>query len=158
MNIERSILITFLGNYLTNNIVAAIVAVLPIAASAAVVTPQYIIYVVLAAIMVAVLTWWAGIRGWKNGAIFGAIGFAVAIATAFITGISGVLTQTGEFSQMVAILPNFWPFLASWSTAVLLAYWVLPATLVGWYYGRPSTPRAMPTPSPAPTQMGSRPM
>lgn len=142
MNIERSILITFLGNYLTNNIVAAIVAMLPIAASAAVVTPQYIIYVVLASIMVGVLTWWARVRGLKNGAIFGVIGFLVAIATAFVTGVSGVLTQTGSISQMAAILPNFWPFLASWSTLVLLAYWVIPAALVGWYFGPRSAPQA----------------
>lgn len=140
MNYERSILITFLGNYLTNNVVAAIVALIPVAATAAVVTPQYITYVVLAAVLVAILTWWAGVRGLTNGVIFGLIGFLVALATAFVTGVSGVLTQTGSFSQAMAIIPNFWPFLASWSTVVLLGYWVVPAALMGWMMDRKSAP------------------
>ena len=136
MNYERSILISFLGNYLTNNVVAAIVALIPVSATAAVVTPQYITYVILAAVLVAVLTWWVGARGLYAGAIFGVIGFFVALVTAFVTGISGVLTQTGSLAQAGAIIPNFWPFLASWSTLVLLGYWVIPATLVGLLRGR----------------------
>jgi hypothetical protein len=31
------------------------------------------------------------------------------------------------------VIPNFWPFLANWSTVVLLAYWIIPAAAVGWY-------------------------
>lgn len=136
MNIERSILISFFGNYLSNNVVAGLVALIPVSATAALVTPQYITYVVLAAILVGILTWWMGARGLKAGAIFGAIGFVVALATAFVTGTTGVLAQTGSFSEMMAVVPNFGPFLFSWSTLVLLGYWVIPAALVGWYRGR----------------------
>jgi len=139
MNIERSILVSFLGNYLTNTVVAALVALIPASATPGILTPQYISYVVLAVIVVGILTWWymkAAPRSLKAGIIFGVIGFVVAIVTAFVSGIAGVLTQTGSFSQMLTVIPNFWPFLASWSTLVLLLYWVIPAALVGWWLGR----------------------
>ena len=147
MKIERSILIAFFGNYLTNTVVAALVALVPASTKPGILTPQYITYVVLAAVVVAILTWWymKGMRpmnGLKVGAIFGVIGFVVAILTALVSGLAGVLTQTGSLTQMVGILPNFWPFLASWSTLALLCYWVIPAALVGWYLGR-STPTPM---------------
>jgi hypothetical protein len=79
----------------------------------------------------------------RAGIVFGIVGFVVALATAFVTGVAGVLTQTGSLSQMVQVVPNFWPFLASWSTLALLLYWVVPATLVGWYFGRSSAPTPM---------------
>jgi len=144
MKWERSILISFLGNYINNNIVAGIVALLPASASGGVFTLQYISYVVLAAICVALLTWWLGARGWMAGLMFGILGFVVAVLTAFVSGIAGVLTQTGSLSQMVGILPNFWPFLANWSTLVLLGYWVIPAVLVAWARGMKMQKRAMP--------------
>ncbi len=139
MNLERSILISFLGNYLTNTVVAAVVALVPASATPGVFTPQYISYVILAAIVVAILTWWyfQGARASLNaGVIFGVTGFVVALVTAFVTGVSGVLTQTGSLSQMANVVPNFWPFLASWSTLVLLIYWVVPAALVGFLLQR----------------------
>ena len=146
MNIERSILIAFLGNYLTNTVVAALVALVPASATPGVFTPQYISYVVLALVVVAVLTWWymqgAG-KDLKSGVIFGVVGFLVALATAFISGLAGVLTQTGSLSQMAGIVPNFWPFLASYSTLVLAIYWIVPAALMGWYLGRSSSPASM---------------
>ena len=146
MNIERSILIAFLGNYLTNTVVAALVALVPASATPGVFTPQYISYVVLALVVVAVLTWWymqgAG-KDLKSGVIFGVVGFLVALATAFISGLAGVLTQTGSLSQMAGIVPNFWPFLASYSTLVLAIYWIVPAALIGWYLGRSSSPSPM---------------
>jgi hypothetical protein len=134
MNLERAILVVFLGNYLVNNVVAAIVALLPASEGGGIFTLQYISFVLLAAVLVGALTWWCGKVGWKDGAIFGAIGFAVAIVTAFISGISGVILQTGSFSQAMSVVPNFWPFLANWSTLVLLGYWIVPAVLVGWYF------------------------
>ena len=133
MNIERAILVGFLGNYVINTVVAAIVALIPASSSPGVLTAQYIAFVVLAVIVVGILTWWQGARGLRSGAIFGGIGFLVAIVTAFITGVAGVLAQTGSFSSVAAVLPNFWPFLANWSTLVLLGYWVIPAGLIGWY-------------------------
>jgi len=133
-------LISFLGNYLNNNVVAAIVALFPASTTGGVFTVQYIAYVLLAAICVGILTWWYGAKSAQAGVVFGLLGFVVAIVTAFVTGITGVLTQTGSLSQMVGILPNFWPFIANWSTLVLLGYWVIPAAAVGWYLGssRPS--------------------
>lgn len=149
MKTERSILVAFFGNYITNTVVAGAVALVPASVTPGIFTPQYIAYVVLAAIIVAVLTWWAmkgsvSGNGMKAGAIFGIIGFAVALITALVSGLAGVLTQTGSLSQMIAIVPNFGPFLLSWSTVALLLYWVVPATLVGWYMTRSSTPAAMP--------------
>jgi hypothetical protein len=135
MNWERSILISFLGNYLNNNVVAGIVALLPASTTPGIFTVQYVGYVILAAVCVGLLTWWYGARSIKAGAIFGLVGFVVAIATAFLTGITGVLTQTGSLSQMFGILPNFWPFIWNVSTIVLFAYWMVPAVAVGWYRG-----------------------
>jgi hypothetical protein len=148
MKIERAILITFLGNYLTNTVVAAVVALIPASATPGVFTPQYISYVVLAAIVVALLTWWymKGMRGGNGltvGLIFGVVGIVVALVTAFISGLAGVLGQTGSLSQMVAIVPNFGPFLVSVSTLVLVGIWVSPAALMGWWLGRSQTPAPM---------------
>jgi hypothetical protein len=135
MRIERLILIAFLGNYLINNIVAAIVALLPLSGNT---TAQYVIYFVLAAAAAATFTWWyfkgmSTSDGLKQGAIFGAGAFVVAVITAFVSGISGVLAQTGSFSQLISVLPNFGPFIWNWSTLALLAYWLLPATALGYY-------------------------
>lgn len=141
MNTERSILISFLGNYLTNTVVAAVVALVPAAATPGVFTAQYMAYVILAAVVVAILTWWylkvfTAANALRAGIIFGAVGFVVALVTAFVTGISGVLTQTGSISQMFQVIPNFWPFLASWSTLALLLYWMVPAAAMGWWKSR----------------------
>ena len=46
------------------------------------------------------------------------------------------MIQTGSVAQVASILPNFGPFLMNWSTAVMLAYWVIPAVAVGWYFGK----------------------
>ncbi len=145
MNIERAILLTFLGNYLVNTIAAAIVALVP-ASGSGVLTAQYIAFVALSAAIVALLAWWymkAAGKSLASGAMFGVAGFAMAIVVAFLTGVAGVLSQTGSFSAVVGILPNFWPFIANVSTLVLLAYWVVPAALVGWYLGRKATPAPM---------------
>lgn len=146
MNIERSIVIAFLGNYLVNTVAAALVALIPASTSTSVVTPQYIVFVALAAIVVGLLSWWYMQKAPKslNGGIaFGVVGFVVAIATAFVTGVAGVLSQTGSFSAVIGVLPNFWPFIANVSTLVLFGYWVIPAALVGWYFGRSRAPAPM---------------
>ncbi|MDO8575996.1 MAG: hypothetical protein Q7R90_01635 [bacterium] len=133
MKTDRAILIAFLGNYLVNTVLAALVALIPASADGGIFTAQYITFIVLSAILVAVLTWWYGVRDVKDGATFGVVGFLVAIATAFVTGVAGVLAQTGSFSAVAGVLPNFWPFLWNWSTLVLLGYWVIPAAAMGWY-------------------------
>jgi hypothetical protein len=143
MPAERTILIVFLGNYLINNIVGALVALMPSSNSTSVVTPEYVVFILLAALAVAGLTWWNmkifPQRSLKSGAIFGVIGFLVVMAMAFISGVTGLMLQTGSLSSVANILPNFGPFLISWSTLVLLAYWVIPAALVGWWLGHSTT-------------------
>jgi len=147
MNVERSVLVAFLGNYLINTVIAALVALVPVTAGATgIFTPQYMVFVGLAALLVAVLTWWymkGAPRGLTGGLIFGVIGFVVAIATAFVTGIAGVLAQTGSFSAVIGVLPNFVPFIWNVTTLFLLGYWVLPAALMGWLM----RPKAMPMPA-----------
>jgi hypothetical protein len=145
MNLERSILVAFFGNYIINNVVAALVALIPPSTSTGVFTPQYIVYVILAAIFAAVFAWWAlksvaPSGAMKAGIVFGVVAFVVSIVTAFVTGVTGVLAQTGSFSQMLGIIPNFGPFLLSWSTLVLLGYWVIPSALIGWMQQRKAAP------------------
>ena len=137
MKIERAILIAFLGNYLVNNIIAAIAAFVP--AGSGTITVQYVTFVVLAAILIGVMTWWyfkAAPASLMSGLWFGVLGFVVSIVVAFITGVSGVLVQTASFSTLWSVLPNFGPFLLSWSTLVLLGYWVVPAVAIGWWKAR----------------------
>ncbi len=138
MKVERAILVAFLGNYLVNNVVAAFVAMIPASQGGGTLTPQYIVFVLAAAVLVGIITWWYMCHtpkndGLKRGIFFGVLGFVVAVVTAFVSGISGVLLQTGSLSQVASVLPNFWPFLANWSTLVLLGYWVVPAAAVGYY-------------------------
>lgn len=140
MNIERAILIAFLGNYLVNTVVAGLVSLVPPTAGGGLLTPQYLTFVGVSAVVVLVLAWWYGARDWKDGAVFGVVGFLVAIATAFVSGVSGVLAQTGSFSSVLGVLPNFLPFLWNWSTLVLAGYWTVPAVLIGWWMGGKMAP------------------
>ncbi len=133
MKTDKAILITFLGNYLINTVLAALVALVPASTDGGMLTPQYITFVAASAILVGILTWWYGARDVRGGVLFGVMGFVVAIAVAFVTGVAGVLAQTGSLSAVAGVLPNFWPFLANWSTLVLLGYWIIPAAAVGWY-------------------------
>lgn len=122
-----------MGNYLIITVVASFVALVPVSTSGGMLTPQYITFVVLSALLVGLLTWWYGARDLKNGALFGVTGFLVTIVTAFITGVASVFAQTGSFSAIAGVLPNFLPFLMKWSTLVSAAYWILPAAALGWY-------------------------
>lgn len=152
MKLERSILVAFLGNYLINNIVGAIVALLPLGTAGS--PAQYVVYITLAGLSAGLFTWWAlkGMGNLKSGAIFGVVAFVVAVCTALVSGIAGVLTQTGSISQLITVLPNFGPFLVNWSTLALLGYWVVPATVVGFLMQR-SAPSASAIPPSAPRPM-----
>lgn len=136
MNIERAILVGFLGNYLINTVVAGLASLIPASGGAGMLSAQYITFVIIATIVVALLARWYGVRNCKEGALFGVSSLAVAIATAFISGVAGVLAQTGSLASIGQILPNFFPFLWNWSTLVLACYWVIPATLIGWWIAR----------------------
>ena len=148
MNIERAILVAFLGNFIINNVVGAIVALLHIGTGGS--TAQYGVYVVLAAIFAAVFAWWhlkAGMdRSIVRGLVFGVVAFLVAVATALLSGIAGVLTQSGSFGQLASVLPNFGPFLFNWPTLALLAYWVIPGAIVGFLMKKPMKAADMPRP------------
>lgn len=134
MKYERAILVSFLGNYIINNIVAAIVALFGFAAAGNT-TMQYATYIVLAAIFAAGISWWY-LKGTKatlmDGAIFGVIAFVMAVLTALVSGLSGVIAQTGSVGQLATVLPNFVPFIFNWTTLAILGYWVIPAVVVAW--------------------------
>jgi hypothetical protein len=68
-----------------------------------------------------------------GGIVFGVGAFVISILTTFVSGIAGVLAQTGSLAQVGSVLPNFGPFIWSWSTLILLCFWVIPAALVGWW-------------------------
>jgi hypothetical protein len=142
MKWERLILIPFLGNYLVNNIGAALAALAPAGSGASRFTsPQYIVFIIVALILVALFAWWylkpmPKMEALKWGAIFGVAGFVISILTTFISGIAGVLAQTGSFAQVAAILPNFGPFLWNWSTLILFLFWIIPSIAIGWWMGR----------------------
>ena len=143
MNIERAILVGFFGNFVINNIAGAIVALLHVAPAtpqAGIWTMQTVIYAVIATLFAAVFTWWHLMptkreNALVNGIVFGVIAFLVAVITSLVSGIAGVLAQSGSFAQLAAILPNFGPFLWQWSTLILLGYWIIPAAVVGYLMG-----------------------
>jgi len=151
------ILIAFLGNYVVNNIVAALASLVPATpGSTSMLTPQYITFVILAAIVLGIIAWWYLMRMSRAGAlmqglIFGIVGFVVSVATAFTTGVAGVLLQTGSLAQVVAVLPNFGPYILNKTTLILLGLWIVPALLIGWLMqmrmkapaSAPSMPRPM---------------
>ena len=138
MKIERMILIAFFGNYLVNNVAAGLASLVPATPGGnPIFTTQYITFAVLAAITTGVMTWWYLKRmshdgSLMQGLIFGAVGFVVAVLTAFVTGIAGVLLQTGSIAQVAQVLPNFGPYLWQPTTAILLGVWLIPGALVGW--------------------------
>ena len=137
MKIERMILIAFLGNYLVNNVAAGFASLVPATQGGnPILTTQYITFAVLAAITTGLMAWWylknMPSGGLVPGLIFGAVGFVVAVLTALLTGIAGVLLQTGSLAQVASVLPNFGPYLWQQTTAILLVVWVAPGALVGW--------------------------
>ena len=153
MKLERLILIAFFGNYLINNLVGAIVSIIPASGATSTYTdPHYYAYIVLASALVVVLVRWYMMPsmfadGVKNGMYFGVGGFIVAVLTAFVSGVSGVILQSGSLSAAMNVLPNFGPYLLNLSTLVLFFYWVLPSVVWGWYVAR-NAPKSMPAPAP----------
>jgi len=159
MKWERVLLVAFFGNYLINNVVAGIVSLVPAKSGGGLLTPQYIIYVILAAIVACLITMWyyrkAPMATWLTGLVFGVSGFVISILTTFVSGVAGVLAQSGSLSQLVSVLPNFGPFLWNWSTLVLFCFWVIPAVLVGWWIGKKMAHPAM-VHTPAPMMGGQQ--
>jgi hypothetical protein len=133
---ERLLLIPFLGNYVINNIVAGSVSLIPASTDGGLFTPQYITYIILAAIVVALLSCWYLIplprmNAMKWGIIFGVGGFTISIFTTLVSSISGTVARSGSLEQVASDLQSFGPFLWSSSTLLPLCFWVIPATLIG---------------------------
>lgn len=147
---EHMLLIPFFGNYIINNVIAGIVASLSfLRGGTGYLTPQYITFVVLAAIAAGFFACWyftvtPSKKNLMGGFVFGVAAFVISIATTFVSGVSGVLLQTGSWSQLINMLPNFGPFLWSWLTLVLFLYWVIPASLLGWWKGKRSSAQTAP--------------
>ena len=157
MKIERMILIAFLGNYIVNNVVAALASLVPTTpGSTSILTAQYITFMIIGALVLGLITFWYLMRmsragALMQGAIFGIVGFVVSIATALLTGVAGVLLQTGSLSQVMSVLPNFGPYLMNKTTVVLLGLWIVPALVVGWFMqSRMSAPAAQSAGMPRP--------
>ncbi len=156
MKVERMVLIAFFGNYLVNNVAAALASLVPATpGSTSILTAQYITFMIITALVLALMTWWYLMRMSRAGAlmsglIFGIAGFVVAVLTALLTGVASVLLQTGSLSQVVSVLPNFGPYLVSTTTLVLLGLWVVPAVIVGWFMqprmSAPAASSSMPRP------------
>ena len=140
MRYERIVLLVFFGDYLINEVAAGLSALVPMSGEESV-WNQYIVFVVLAVLIVSLLAWWFLITSAQNaeiktGVVFGVVGVVVSIAVTFVSGIFGMLFDTGSVFSILDILPNFLPYLWDVSTIVLIAYWVLPAALVGWLLER----------------------
>lgn len=145
MKIERAILIAFLGNYLINTVVTGLASLIPSTGAGGLLTPQYITFVLVAALVVLLFTWWYRAYDLKGGVIFGVTGVLVAVLTALVSGLSGVMAQTGSITAAFGVLPNFWPFLANWSTLVLACYWIIPAAIYGQFFATKRMPAMKPT-------------
>ena len=106
MNWERVLLIAFLGNYIINNVVTGIVSLIPAGAPGSFLTAQYITYIVCAAVVVGLLTWWyfcTAMGTIKTGLVFGISGFVISILTTLISGMAGVLAQSGSLAQLAKV-------------------------------------------------------
>lgn len=143
MKIERAILVAFFGNYLVNTVVTGLASLIP-SSGGGFFTAQYITFVIVAAISVFLFTRWYGASSTQSGVVFGVIGAVVAILTALVSGLAGVMAQTGSLTAAFSVLPNFWPFLANWSTLVLIGYWIIPAGLYGMFFASKRAPAAKP--------------
>ena len=142
MKFERMFLIAFFGNYVVNNIVAGLASLVPASQGATnpMLTAQYFTFVILGLIALGLMAWWylCGMPregGVKLGGIFGIVGFIIAIITALVTGISGIMLQTGAFPT-AEVLARFGPYIMNKTTLVLLVLWVAPAVAVGWFMQR----------------------
>ncbi len=153
MDWERVLLVAFFGNYLINNVVAGIVSLIPASSGGGILTPQYMVYVLFAAIVVALIAMWyyrkAPGPSLQTGITFGVSGFIISILTTLVSGMAGVLAQSGSLSQLMGVLPRFGPFLWNWSTLVLLGFWVIPSALIGWWLQKKMMQR-VPASTPAP--------
>ncbi len=153
MKCERSFLIAFLGSYLVNTPLLALVYLVPGALAdtrTGFANPYYLAYLVLSAIVVALLTRWvlagrASSEALKTGITFGVMGFVIIVLTTFLNNVSSLLFQTGSLAQLSLVLGNFVKLFASLQTLVILGEWIIPAGIMGYLASRKG-PKAAPAP------------
>lgn len=144
MKCERSFLIAFLGSYLVNTPLLALVYLVPGALAdtrTGFANPYYIGYLLLSAVVVAFLTRWvlsgrAASEALKTGISFGVMGFVIIVATTLLNNISSLLFQTGSLAQLSVVFGNFVKLFASMQTLVIIGEWVIPAALMGYLASR----------------------
>jgi len=141
MKCERLLLITFFGNYVISTVASALAALVPNNGATGYVAPQSIAYIVLALIISSCFAYWYLIKKTpetrlRAGALFGIMGFVVAIMTTFISGAASVVAQSGSLSKLVEVLPNFGSYLIGATTLIILGFWVLPSIAVGYVLSR----------------------
>lgn len=147
-------MIAFFGNYLINNVAASIAAFVPAAKLTSTVSWQYVGTVTLAAVSVAIVTWWFFRRPRQGalvqGIIFGVLGFAVVLIATYVSAISSAIQQTGSFSYVPLAFSQVNASVFNWPVLIILGVWIIPATIVGWWFERrakKSAPAAAPQPA-----------
>lgn len=137
MTFERLILITFFGNYLINEVAAGLSVLAHVGDDGSGWRP-YAVFVILAAVLVGLITWWV-LRPsprWDPLRIaftLGVIGILVSVLTTLVSSIFGTLFDTASLSSVGGVLQSFPAFLWDISTLILIGYWILPALVVGWF-------------------------
>ena len=128
-------MIPFLGNYIINNIVAGSVTLIPVSPVGGYLAPQYITFVILAAIVVALLTWWylnplRRMNAMKFGIIFGVSGYIISLLTALVSTLAGIVEQSGSLVQVASGLAEVGPSVWGWFSLFTFAS--------GWFRQRSS--------------------
>ncbi len=154
MKYERMILVAFFLNYVINEVVSGVSALVPVSADGSG-WVSYIVFTLLAGGLVAFFAWWyiktsPGVDAMRTGLTFGILGVSVSLLTTFVSGVFGTLFDTGSFSAILDVLPNFPAYLWDISTHVLMGYWIVPAFIVGWFMGRGNASTSAPAPAPTP--------
>lgn len=143
MKLERAFLVAFFGNYVLSTIVPLLVYFVPgaLTATASPLNPYYILFIALSAVTVAILAWWylkavPSEKAMKAGVVFGGIGFLIVVGLSVVSNISTAWIQTGSMAEVVRALAGFLAIFTASQTLILLAEWLLPSILIGWWLGR----------------------
>ena len=151
MNIQRAVLITFLGSYLVNTVVSVVVYMIPGALTntrSGFANPYYLLFLAVSVVVIGLLAWWH-LKGTprssalSTGVVFGIVGIVVVILTTLISGISNAWFQSGSFASILNVVKSFAPLFTSIQTLVLVLEWVVPSAIVGWVLQRKMGPGSM---------------
>jgi hypothetical protein len=151
MQYLRAFLIAFFGNYVLSTIVPLVVYFVPGAlttSATGTTNPYYLFFIALSAVAVALLAWWflktvPADKALKAGVAFGAIGFLIVVGLSVVSNISTAWIQTGSVGEIGRALASFVTIFTASQTYILLAEWLLPSALTGWWLGRKKNPAPM---------------